>query len=96
MLLTCVANGWPLAGYAEPDHPLQVAIRAAVEDLAGEPVDRGRRWTAAARRCSGCSLAGLARAFAAAGRPPRRARRSGRSPTRCGRTRTWSAAPAGT
>ncbi len=42
MVLTCVANGWPLAGYAEPDHPLQVAIRAAVEDLAGQPVTRGR------------------------------------------------------
>jgi L-asparaginase II len=63
MLLTCAANGWPLAGYAEPGHPVQVAIRAAVEQLAGQPV--------AAIAVDGCgaplfglSLAGLARAFA--------------------------------
>jgi L-asparaginase II len=63
MLLTCAANGWPLAGYAAPDHPLQVAIRAAVEQLAGQPV--------AAVAVDGCgaplfglSLTGLARAFA--------------------------------
>jgi L-asparaginase II len=36
MLLTCIAAGWPVARYWEPDHPLQVAVRAAVEDLAGE------------------------------------------------------------
>ena len=38
MLLTCVANGWPTDRYTDPAHPLQVAIRAAVEDLAAEPV----------------------------------------------------------
>lgn len=62
MVLTCVANGWPVAGYADPGHPLQVAVRAAVEDLAGEP--------AAAVAVDGCgapllglTLTGLARAF---------------------------------
>jgi L-asparaginase II len=63
MLLTCVANGWPVAGYAEPDHPVQVAIRAAVEDLASQPVT-----AVAVDGCGaplfGLSLAGLARAFA--------------------------------
>ena len=63
MLLTCVANGWPLDGYAEPDHPVQVAIRAAVEELAGQPVT-----AVAVDGCGaplfGLSLAGLARAFA--------------------------------
>jgi L-asparaginase II len=63
MLLTCAANGWPVAGYAEPDHPVQVAIRAAVEDLAGQPVT-----AVAVDGCGaplfGLSLAGLARAFA--------------------------------
>jgi L-asparaginase II len=63
MLLTCVANGWPLAGYAEPDHPVQIAIRAEVEDLAGQPVT-----AVAVDGCGaplfGLSLAGLARAFA--------------------------------
>jgi L-asparaginase II len=38
MLLTCVAAGWPVDGYWEPTHPLQVAIQETVEDLVGEPV----------------------------------------------------------
>jgi L-asparaginase II len=63
MVLTCAANGWPLAGYADPGHPVQVAIRAAVEDLAGQPVT-----AVAVDGCGaplfGLSLAGLARAFA--------------------------------
>jgi L-asparaginase II len=58
-----VANGWPLAGYAEPDHPVQIAIRAEVEDLAGQPVT-----AVAVDGCGaplfGLSLAGLAGAFA--------------------------------
>lgn len=63
MVLTCKANDWPIPGYADPDHPLQVAIRAAVEDLAGQPVT-----AVAVDGCGapllGLSLAGLARAFA--------------------------------
>jgi L-asparaginase II len=63
MLLTCAANGWPLAGYADPAHPLQVAIRATVQELAGQPVT-----AVAVDGCGapllGLSLAGLARAFA--------------------------------
>lgn len=62
MLLTCVASGWPVDGYAEPGHPLQQAIQAALEDLAGEPV--------AAAGVDGCgpptfalSLTGIARAY---------------------------------
>jgi L-asparaginase II len=38
MLLTCVANGWSLADYYEPEHPLQVAIKATIEELTGESV----------------------------------------------------------
>jgi L-asparaginase II len=38
MLLTCLAAGWPTEGYVEPDHPLQVALRGTVEELAGESV----------------------------------------------------------
>lgn len=63
MLATCVAAGWDTATYRDPQHPLQQAIRATVEELAGEPV--------AAEGVDGCgapvmavSLAGLARAFA--------------------------------
>jgi L-asparaginase II len=75
MVLTCMANGWPVAGYASPGHPLQVAIRAAVEDLAGEPVS-----AVAVDGCGapllGLTLTGLARAFgrlttAAEGTPER-------------------------
>ena len=62
MLATCVAVGAPTVGYRAADHPVQVAIRRAVEDLAGEPVS--------AVAVDGCgaplfaiSLTGLARAF---------------------------------
>lgn len=62
MLLTCVTAGWPVDGYLEPGHPLQVALTAAVSELAGEPI--------AASGVDGCgapvlafSLTGLARAF---------------------------------
>lgn len=37
MLATCVVNGWPLAGYLDPAHPLQVALLAAFESAVGEP-----------------------------------------------------------
>ncbi|WP_327006552.1 asparaginase [Dactylosporangium sp. NBC_01737] len=62
MLRTCAANGWPLQGYLDPAHPVQVAIRHGVESLAGEP--------ATAAGVDGCgapllavSLRGLAAAF---------------------------------
>ncbi len=63
MLATCVAAGWPTTGYLDPSHPLQLALRAMVEDLAGERIS--------ATAVDGCgapmfalSLTGLARAFA--------------------------------
>ncbi|MDQ7906680.1 asparaginase [Phytohabitans sp. ZYX-F-186] len=62
MLLTCVASGWSLEEYWLPEHPLQIRIRATVEQLTGEP--------AAAVGVDGCgapvlsaSLAGLASAY---------------------------------
>ncbi|WP_346012056.1 asparaginase [Streptomyces sp. SID3343] len=62
MLLTCVRNGWPTEDHLAPEHPLQRAVRQAVEDVAGESV--------AAVDVDGCgaplfaiSLAGLARCF---------------------------------
>jgi L-asparaginase II len=75
MLLTCVANAWPLDSYLDPGHPLQVAVTAAIAELAGEPI--------AATGVDGCgapvvafSLTGLAGAFlrlvdAAPGTPER-------------------------
>lgn len=62
MLATCVAAGWATGGYRDPEHPLQLAIRATIEDLTAERV--------AHVGVDGCgaplfsvSLRGLARAF---------------------------------
>lgn len=62
MLLTCLASGWSLEEYWLPEHPLQVRLRAAVEEFTGE--------SAAAVGVDGCgapvlaaSLAGLASAY---------------------------------
>jgi L-asparaginase II len=64
MLATCAANGWPTATYLDPGHPLQQAIRATIEELAGQ--------RSTATTVDGCgaplfavTLAGLARAFRA-------------------------------
>ncbi|GAB3220861.1 asparaginase [Glycomyces halotolerans] len=63
MLATCVAGGWDVAAYRDPDHPLQQRIIAAVEERCEEPVS--------AVGVDGCgapvlavSLTGLARAYA--------------------------------
>jgi L-asparaginase II len=62
MLATCVANGWDIATYLDPSHPLQQAISAALADLTDDPIE--------VTGVDGCgapvmavSLAGLARAF---------------------------------
>jgi L-asparaginase II len=62
MLLTCVVNGWPTDSYLDPVHPLQVAIKAELETLAGEKITL--------TSTDGCgaplfllSVAGLARAI---------------------------------
>jgi L-asparaginase II len=62
MLATCVANGWSVEDYLDPDHPLQVAITDTFTEVTGEPVD-----TVAIDGCGApllsTSLVGLARAF---------------------------------
>ncbi|WP_433032560.1 asparaginase [Actinomycetospora sp. CA-053990] len=35
MLAACVARGWPIEGYLDPEHPLQRGVRATLERLAG-------------------------------------------------------------
>ncbi len=76
MLAACVANGWPVEGYLAQDHPVQQAMQAAIEELAGEPVLH-----VAVDGCGApqhaLTLPGLARAFArlaaaAPGTPERR------------------------
>ncbi|WP_434056279.1 asparaginase [Georgenia wangjunii] len=63
MLATCVAARWPTETYLDPEHPLQRAVRAAVEDLTGERVAVVSVDGCGAPLFS-CSLTGLARAFA--------------------------------
>ena len=62
MLATCVVNGWDVATYREPDHPLQAAIAETFARLTGEPVE-----VVAVDGCGApllsASLIGLARAF---------------------------------
>lgn len=64
MLLTCVANNWPIENYLDPEHPLQVACREELESLSGEKITL--------TSTDGCgaplfliSVAGLARAIRA-------------------------------
>jgi L-asparaginase II len=38
MLATCMKNGWPIETYLEASHPLQLAIKAELEELAGEVI----------------------------------------------------------
>jgi L-asparaginase II len=44
MVAACKASGWPLESYRDDDHPLQVAVRALIEELigpVGEPLVDG-------------------------------------------------------
>jgi len=38
MLITCKQNGWDMANYLDLNHPLQIAIKNEIEELAGEKV----------------------------------------------------------
>jgi L-asparaginase II len=38
MLITCQQNGWDMDTYLDMDHPLQIAIKNEIEELAGEKV----------------------------------------------------------
>ena len=62
MVATCVLNGWDVATYLDPDHPLQQAIATTFAELTGEPVAH-----VAVDGCGAPLLAtsrtGLARAF---------------------------------
>lgn len=69
MVATCVAAGWPVAGYRAPGHPLQVALRAAVGELTGVPVEHVTVDGCGAPLFSS-TLVGLARAFGRLGRAP--------------------------
>ncbi len=75
MISTCVINGWPTDTYRDPAHPVQVAIRTAIDDLSGEP-SRHLAVDGCGAPLFAISLVGLARAFgsfAAAQHGPQRA-----------------------
>ena len=38
MLITCNQNGWDMATYLDINHPLQIAIKNEIEELAGEKI----------------------------------------------------------
>lgn len=63
MLATCVANGWPTEGYLSPDHPVQQAVTATLEELAGESI-RSIAVDGCGAPQHALTPAGLARAFA--------------------------------
>jgi len=63
MLATCAANGWPVKGYRDPSHPLQLQVRATIVDLTGDDVEHVAVDGCGAPLFS-CTLRGLARAFA--------------------------------
>lgn len=75
MLAVCVARGWDPATYLAPDHPLQRAIGATIEDTTGEAVT-GLAVDGCGAPAHAHPLAGLARAFgrlaAASSGPERR------------------------
>lgn len=62
MLLTCLVAGWDTAHYLDPDHPLQLACRAAIEDCTGVGVDHVGVDGCGAPLMS-TTLVGLARSF---------------------------------
>jgi L-asparaginase II len=64
MLATCVAAGWDTAGYRDPEHPLQQAVRATVAELTGDGDPAYVTVDGCGAPLFSCTVAGLARAFA--------------------------------
>lgn len=68
-LWACKENGWDVAGYLEPNHPMQRAVRTVLEEYTGEKITH--------TGVDGCgapvmavSLTGLARAFSTLAKAP--------------------------
>ncbi|MFC7485333.1 asparaginase [Knoellia sp. CPCC 206453] len=62
MLAACVTSGWSTAGYLDPEHPLQVHVRATIEDITGDRPDHVTVDGCGAP-VSTVTLAGLAKGF---------------------------------
>ena len=68
-LWACVENGWDLAGYLEPNHPMQRAVRTVLEEYTGEAV-RHTGVDGCGAPVMAISLTGLARAFSTLAKAP--------------------------
>jgi L-asparaginase II len=64
MVATCVAAGWPVGSYLEPEHPLQQHIASVLSELSGDPVS-GTAVDGCGAPAHAITLLGLARSFAA-------------------------------
>ncbi|HYH32937.1 MAG TPA: asparaginase [Pseudonocardia sp.] len=64
MLATCVAAGWDRAGYRDPAHPLQRAVRATVAELTGDGEPAHVTVDGCGAPLFSCTPGGLTRAFA--------------------------------
>ncbi|MDT5049627.1 MAG: hypothetical protein QOG75_5525, partial [Mycobacterium sp.] len=62
MIATCVVADWSTSGYLDPAHPLQVAIRAGYESMAGTPIS-GHAMDGCGAPLYQVSLLGLARSY---------------------------------
>ena len=80
MLATCVANGWDLATYRDPAHPLQRPIAETLRRARRRAGRRDRRRRLRRARSWPISLTGLARAFGRLATAPAGTARPG-SPT---------------
>ncbi|HET7225614.1 MAG TPA: asparaginase [Candidatus Eisenbacteria bacterium] len=72
MLAMCVAEGWPVAGYTSPSHPLQQLIRRTMGEVTGrDPASLLLAVDGCSVPVFGLPLSGMARAYArlAAARP---------------------------
>ncbi|NVM93572.1 asparaginase [Arthrobacter wenxiniae] len=68
-LWACTENGWDTAGYLEPNHPMQRAVRRVLEEYTGQPV-RHTGIDGCGAPVMSVTLKGLARAFSTLAKAP--------------------------
>lgn len=68
-LWACTENGWDTAGYLEPNHPMQRAVRTVLEEYTGQPV-RHIGVDGCGAPVMSVTLKGLARAFTTLAKAP--------------------------
>ncbi|PYI66184.1 asparaginase [Arthrobacter livingstonensis] len=68
-LWACAENGWDTAGYLEPNHPMQRAVRTVLEEYTGQPI-RHTGVDGCGAPVMSVTLKGLARAFTTLAKAP--------------------------